>query len=199
MTELVVRRLLIDLQTPFAARLVRRRCLPFRLLQCLVDELPGRRAVLHRLGAQRPEGRAGRSGSSALAAEVQGFIGQEATHRRLHALFNGHLESAQGLRNTIAGRAPRRIRRQAHRRPRLHRGRTAATEHLTALFADWLLRHPEALDGAEPRLKTAVDVAQRRRVRAPQHRLRRLPGARRQPRAGGCGCSGMSAWCSSST
>ena len=28
----------------------------------------------------------------ALAAEVQGFIGQEATHRRLHALFNAHLQ-----------------------------------------------------------------------------------------------------------
>jgi predicted metal-dependent hydrolase len=31
---------------------------------------------------------------------------------------------------------------------------TAATEHFTAIFADWLLRHPEALEGAEPRLRT---------------------------------------------
>ena len=33
-------------------------------------------------------------------------------------------------------------------------GATAATEHLTALFADWLQHHPEALAGAEPRLQT---------------------------------------------
>lgn len=30
---------------------------------------------------------------------------------------------------------------------------TAATEHLTAIFADWLLAHPQALQGAEPRLR----------------------------------------------
>ena len=31
---------------------------------------------------------------------------------------------------------------------------TAATEHFTAVFAGWMLRHPEALEGAEPRLQT---------------------------------------------
>jgi hypothetical protein len=31
---------------------------------------------------------------------------------------------------------------------------TAATEHFTAIFADWMLHHPEALEGAEPRLQT---------------------------------------------
>ncbi|OYU43416.1 MAG: metal-dependent hydrolase, partial [Burkholderiales bacterium PBB4] len=29
-----------------------------------------------------------------------------------------------------------------------------ATEHLTAIFAEWMWRHPEALAGAEPRLQT---------------------------------------------
>jgi predicted metal-dependent hydrolase len=38
--------------------------------------------------------------------------------------------------------------------PRIHVAATAATEHFTALFADWMLRHPEALEGAEERLQT---------------------------------------------
>ena len=47
-----------------------------------------------------------RDGFKALPAELQehyraealGFIGQEATHRHLHSLFNGHLDR-QGLVN----------------------------------------------------------------------------------------------------
>ena len=31
---------------------------------------------------------------------------------------------------------------------------TAATEHITAIFAEWTLRHPDCLAGAEPRLQT---------------------------------------------
>ena len=31
---------------------------------------------------------------------------------------------------------------------------TAAIEHFTAILAEWMLRHPEAMDGAEPRLST---------------------------------------------
>ena len=40
----------------------------------------------------------------ALKQQVSGFIGQEATHRRIHALFNGHLQS-QGYFNQIEQRA----------------------------------------------------------------------------------------------
>ncbi|MGS0754459.1 metal-dependent hydrolase [Roseateles sp. GG27B] len=87
------------------------------------------------------------------AAEVQGFIGQEATHRRIHALFNSHLLK-QGYINRIEQRANRRMEARAHLDLRKHLAATAAIEHFTALFADWMLRHPEALDGAEPRLQT---------------------------------------------
>jgi predicted metal-dependent hydrolase len=80
-------------------------------------------------------------------------VGQEATHRRVHALFNGHLEK-MGFANSIADRATARIKKQAHLDPRMHVAGTAATEHFTALFADWMLRHPEALEGAEERLQT---------------------------------------------
>ena len=87
------------------------------------------------------------------AREVQGFVGQEATHRRLHGLFNGHLERL-GYRNQIERRAQQRLKDNAHRDVRIHVAATAATEHFTAIFADWMLRHPEALAGAEPRLQT---------------------------------------------
>jgi predicted metal-dependent hydrolase len=78
------------------------------------------------------------------AAEVQGFVGQEATHRRIHQLFNGHLERL-GFVNKIEVIGAKRIQKGAHLDPRVHLAATAAIEHFTALFADWMLRHPEAL------------------------------------------------------
>ena len=95
MTELVVRRLLIDLETPFARH------------WCGGDAF--RSALFNALSMSFPVGEqffidAVRDGHKALpvdkqaqfADEVRGFIGQEATHRRIHALFNGHLDR-QGL------------------------------------------------------------------------------------------------------
>lgn len=151
MTDLVVRRLLVDLQTPFAARWCGGDAFRSAFFNALSMSFPvgeqyfidSVRNGLKAVPAERQQ---------ALAAEVQGFIGQEATHRRLHGLFNDNLEKL-GFRNTIAQRAVRRIRRQAHVDLRNHVAGTAATEHFTALFADWMLRHPEVLDGAEPRLK----------------------------------------------
>ena len=72
--------------------------------------------------------------------------------RSLTARFNAILE-AQGQRNTVEARAAKRIARFADVDLRNHVGATAATEHFTAVFADWMLRHPEALEGAEPRLR----------------------------------------------
>ena len=152
MTELAVRRLLIDLQQPFDRR------------WCGGDAF--RTAFFNALSMSFPLGEqffidSVRTGLKSLpeaererfAIEVQGFIGQEATHRRIHALFNGHL-AQQGLVNAVEERARHRIQAHAHRNLRMHLASTAATEHFTAVFAEWLLRHPEALDGAEPRLKT---------------------------------------------
>lgn len=89
---------------------------------------------------------------AAFEPEVQGFIGQEATHRRVHQRFNDHLQR-QGLVNTWE-------RRILSRRPLLESvdvrnwlAVTAATEHLTAVFAEYMLAHPQALQGAESRLR----------------------------------------------
>jgi predicted metal-dependent hydrolase len=152
MTELVVRRLLIDLNTPFAARWNGGDAFRSAFFSALSMSFPvGEQyfmdSVRNGLKTLPPPEQA------RFAAEVQGFVGQEATHRRIHALFNGHLERL-GFRNEIEQRALRRLKANAHRDVRIHVAATAATEHFTAIFADWMLHHPEALEGAEPRLKT---------------------------------------------
>ncbi|AKJ29282.1 metal-dependent hydrolase [Caldimonas brevitalea] len=152
MTELVVRRLLIDLEQPF--------------VRYWNGGDPFRTAFLNALSMSFPVGEqffidSVRSGLKALPPaqrerferEVQGFVGQEATHRRIHGLYNGHLER-QGYRNTWAGRAKKRIERMKGLEVRHHLAVTAAYEHFTAILAEFLLAHPEVIGDDEPRLKT---------------------------------------------
>ncbi len=152
MTDLVVRKLLVDLNTPFSARWNGGDAFRSAFFSALSMSFPvGEQFFMDSVRAglkTLPEEKRAK-----FAAEVQGFVGQEATHRRVHALFNGHLES-MGFANTIEKRSIARIKKQAGMDPRIHVAATAATEHFTALFADWMLRHPEALEGAEERLQT---------------------------------------------
>ncbi len=152
MTELVVRRLLIDLAGPFEKRWNGGDAFSSAFFNALSMSFPqGEQYFMDSVRAglkELPDAERLR-----LAPEVQGFVGQEATHRRIHALFNEHL-TRQGYDNEIERRAQRRLQAHAHRNVRIHVAATAATEHFTALFADWMLRHPEALAGAEPRLQT---------------------------------------------
>lgn len=83
----------------------------------------------------------------ALRETVRGFIGQEATHRHLHGLYNAHLEK-QGMINHWGPRAARRLeigRRKMFRTTEkgyLHElAITAAYEHFTALFGDLTLEN----------------------------------------------------------
>ncbi|MCU0968284.1 MAG: metal-dependent hydrolase [Rubrivivax sp.] len=148
MTELVVRRLDIDLDTPpgrhwagDAFRTAFFDALSFSFPageQLFIDAV--------RLGAGRlPEAERAR-----LDAEIRGFVGQEATHRRIHERFNAHLER-RGLVNGWQRRILHRRRRLEGLDARQWVGVTAATEHLTAVFADWLLSHPAHLAASEPR------------------------------------------------
>ena len=86
-------------------------------------------------------------------AEVRGFIGQEATHRHVHASYNQQLER-QGLVNHWAPRIVRRLKALENQDIRAWLAVTAATEHFTAILSEYLLSHPTALEGAEPRLAT---------------------------------------------
>ena len=147
---LTVRRLRVDLDTPlqrhwagdaFRSAFFNALSMSFPAgEQTFIDSMKKGLAVLP---AQR---------RAAFADEVQAFIGQEATHRHVHQRFNAHLQR-QGLVNAWQERV-------LQRRPLLESmdvrnwlAVTAATEHLTAVFAEYLLGHPSALQGAEPRLR----------------------------------------------
>jgi hypothetical protein len=152
MTALVVRRLLVDMEAPIPRH------------WCGGD--PFRTALFNALSMSFPFGEqffidSVRNGLKAMPAgkqealreEVQGFIGQEATHRRLHSLYNSHLETL-GLQNAWEPRARKRLALLEGLDARHPVAITAANEHFTAILADWLLKHPEALGHEDERLKT---------------------------------------------
>ena len=152
MTDLVVRRLLVDMEAPIARH------------WCGGDAF--RTALFNALSMSFPVGEqffidAVRKGFKALPedrqerfrADVQGFVGQEATHRRLHALYNAHLDRL-GLVNDWAPRARERLKLLEGVDVRHSVAITAANEHFTALMADWMLRNADMLGDADERLKT---------------------------------------------
>ena len=152
MTDLVVRRLLIDLETPFALRWNGGDAFRSALFNALSMSFPvGEQffidSVRAGLKALPEEKRA------AFEKEVQGFVAQEATHRRIHATFNAQLDRL-GCHNTWAPRSAKRIAANAWRSVRFHVGSTAAVEHFTAILSAWIFRHPEIFEGSEPRLIT---------------------------------------------
>jgi uncharacterized protein len=152
MTELVVRRLLVDMEAPIPRH------------WCGGDAF--RTALFNALSMSFPVGEqffidSVRNGFKQLPSdkqdrfreEVQGFVGQEATHRRLHALYNGHLEKL-GLVNDWAPRAQRRLKMLDGIDPRHAVAITAANEHFTAILADWMLRNPDLVASDDTRLTT---------------------------------------------
>lgn len=152
MTDLVVRRLLVDMEQPVARH------------WCAGD--PFRSAFFNALSMSFPVGEqffidAVRGGFKALPAaeqepfkaEVQGFIGQEATHRRLHALYNEQL-ARLGYVNAWEVRAKKQLGLLEQSNIRHWLAITAANEHFTAIFAEWLLRNPDVLGTQDERLAT---------------------------------------------
>ncbi len=79
------------------------------------------------------------------------FIGQEATHRRVHARYNEQL-AQQGLINHWEGWIAKRLAK--YKAQKLHPlnflATTAAYEHMTAIFADLHLSRPDLLAKATP-------------------------------------------------
>jgi uncharacterized protein len=152
MTGLVVRRLLIDLEKPFTRHWCGGDAFRTALFNALSMSFPvgeqffidSVRAGLKALPSERQE---------RFRAEAQGFVGQEATHRRIHSLFNVRLEQ-QGLVNEWGPRALERQKEMEGADPRHNLAITAAYEHFTAIFADWILANHDLLDSCEPRLKT---------------------------------------------
>lgn len=151
-TDLVVRRLLIDLEADIPRRWCGGDAFRTALFNALSMSFPlGEQFFIDSLRAgmkQLPEDERER-----FAKEVQGFIGQEATHRRIHGLFNAHLDK-QGFTNAWEKRIEKRTPIFDEVDARHLVAATAATEHFTAILAEWMLRNTWALDDAEPRLRT---------------------------------------------
>jgi predicted metal-dependent hydrolase len=152
MTELIVRRLLIDLETPLPRHWAAGDAFRTALFNALSMSFPvGEQFFIdavRRGVASLPE-----SERATFDAPLRGFVGQEATHRRIHERFNAHLER-QGLHNTWAERARARLARFQGADARHAVAATAATEHFTAIFADWILRRPHLLTPGEARWQT---------------------------------------------
>lgn len=151
MTEPVVRRLLIDLEQPVERHWCGGDAFMTAWFNALSMSFPiGEQffidSVRNGMKALEP------GQQDRVRKEIQGFIGQEATHRRIHALFNAQVEK-HGLVNAWEPRAQHRLQLLEGTDPRHGLAITAANEHFTALFAEWLLAHPEILSGSEPRLQ----------------------------------------------
>jgi hypothetical protein len=157
MSALTIRRLRVDLDTPLPRHWHGGDAFRTALFNALSMSFPAGEQVF--IDSVR-KGLAKLAQSDAAARErfdeeARGFIGQEATHRRIHQRFNEHL-TRQGLVNHWEPRIRRRIarlERLAADEPRAWLAVTAATEHLTAILSEHLLSHPSHMAGTEPRLR----------------------------------------------
>lgn len=152
MTDLVVRRLLVDMEQPIARHWCAGDAFRTAFFNALSMSFPvGEQffidSVRNGFQALPPERQ------QALRTEVQGFIGQEATHRRLHALYNAHVEQL-GHVNSWGPRAQARIRLLESVDVRHWLAITAGYEHFTAILADFMLQNADLMAGADPRLVT---------------------------------------------
>lgn len=88
-----------------------------------------------------------------LKEQIRGFIGQEGHHSREHLEYSARLRDLGYDVGRIERRAQARIRyTQKKFSPRRQLAATAALEHITAIMADGLLKHPEHIAGAHPTL-----------------------------------------------
>lgn len=89
-----------------------------------------------------------------LRTDIKGFIGQEATHRRVHERYNAQL-AQQGLANHWEPKITKR--RAKYKAMGMHPlnflATTAAYEHMTAVFADLHLSQPHLLAQATPEMQ----------------------------------------------
>jgi predicted metal-dependent hydrolase len=152
MSDLTVRRLMIDLASGFPRHWHSGDAFRTALFNALSMSFPvGEQFFIDSVkagAAQLPEAERAR-----YAADIAGFVGQEATHRHIHGLFNAQLEK-QGYTNTWGPRAERRSAFIRTLDPRHQVAVTAAFEHYTSILADWLLSTQDDMAGVDQRLRT---------------------------------------------
>lgn len=146
-----VRRLLVDLDQPVTLHWNGGLAFSSQMFNALSMSFPaGEQFFIDALRAgvkSLPEDR-----RQAWATDLALFVGQEATHRHLHAKFNALLEG-HGLDNAWARRVQFRLRRRQGRSVQDNVAATAAYEHLTAVLAQALLLRPQWLQGAPQPLR----------------------------------------------
>jgi predicted metal-dependent hydrolase len=152
MSDLTVRKLLIDLDTPFDVRWNGGDAFASAFMNALSMSFPvGEQFFIDSL--RRGIKELSSDQQTTFAQEVKGFIGQEATHRRIHERFNHHVLN-HGMVNHWEKRALRRIERINQKKAIHAVAITSAYEHYTSVFATWLLGHPDFLVQAPERLQT---------------------------------------------
>ncbi len=88
-----------------------------------------------------------------LAAEIRGFIGQEALHSREHRHYNEALKARQYDVDAIDRRFNRHMKWVKKLPPSRQLAGTCGAEHYTAVLANAILRHPEWMDDAAPTMR----------------------------------------------
>jgi predicted metal-dependent hydrolase len=91
-------------------------------------------------------------GMTQLSEDIRHFIGQEATHRQLHKLYNDQLLKL-GYDNWNERAMTQLITAFAGKAPKADLAGTAAYEHFTALLGDGLLRHTLWTEGMDPEMR----------------------------------------------
>lgn len=141
MSDLTVRKLLIDLETPFELRWNGGDAFISAFMNALSMSFPvGEQFFIDSL--RRGVKELSPDLHASFAQDIKGFIGQEATHRRIHERFNQHVLN-QGMVNHWEKRALRRIAHIKQKKSIHAVAITAAYEHYTSVFAAWLLNHPD--------------------------------------------------------
>ncbi|SCK18967.1 metal-dependent hydrolase [Vogesella sp. LIG4] len=84
-------------------------------------------------------------------AELRAFVAQESVHARQHQLYNDNLLQL-GFSDVVAARVAWLIATSNRMAPLSRLAIVCAYEHYTAALGDFLLRHPQVLSEAEPRL-----------------------------------------------
>ncbi|HTD05451.1 metal-dependent hydrolase [Undibacterium sp.] len=135
MSAISIRRLNIDLSQGFPQHWLGGDAFRSQLFNALSMSFPlGEQFFIDSVRAAQP-----RISDPQLLEEIRGFIGQEATHRHLHAQFNEQLFK-QGLKYVMEPWVKRRLRASKRLSVRSNLAVTMAYEHFTAIFADVVLR-----------------------------------------------------------
>jgi predicted metal-dependent hydrolase len=150
MSTLTVRKLNVDLSTGFGRHWLGGDAYRTQLFNALSMTFPqGEQSFIDSMRAVPEQ----RITDPALRAEIRDFIGQEASHRFVHAQYNLQL-AAQGLVFVREASIARRIRYLSRLDPLDWLAATCAIEHYTAMLADGVLGLPSWMEGAEPDMLT---------------------------------------------